>query len=75
VAQVVEAIDSQLDEAEEKAWKALSGYKFMMFGYWSAIWVHLNKLNGGTRRNPFAPLVILAQEHQEENHGTTGPGR
>jgi len=63
-------LNLQLNEAEDKAWKALSQYKFMMFGYWAAIWVHLNKLIGQSRRNPFGPLVTLAQEHQEEvgNH-------
>jgi hypothetical protein len=30
--------------AEEKAWKSLAGYKFLMFGYHAARWVNYNKL-------------------------------
>ncbi len=35
-------LEEALNEAEAKAWAALANYKFMMFGYWAAIWVHLN---------------------------------
>ena len=27
---------SERDAAKQKAWKALAGYKFWMFGYWAA---------------------------------------
>jgi len=57
----VEIIDA-LHEAECKAWEALARYKFMMFGYWSAIWVHLNHLSGGKRPNPFKKLVGMAKK-------------
>jgi len=32
-----------------------------MFGYWAAIWVHLNKIGDFNRPNPFHCLVDLAQ--------------
>ena len=60
--EVFETLDSdylnkELDEAETKAWDALNRYKFQMFGYWSAIWVHLNRISGQARPNPFGKLV------------------
>jgi len=51
----------ELDIAEVKAWDALSRYKFQMFGYWAAIWVHLNRISGQKRPNPFAELVKAAR--------------
>jgi len=56
----VNAID-EMDAAERKAWDSLSRYKFMMFGYWAAIWVHLNRISGLRRRNPFRRLVDQAR--------------
>lgn len=53
---------AELDEAEQKAWDSLARYKFNMFGYWSAIWVHLNRISGAKRPNPFKNLVTLARE-------------
>lgn len=44
-------------EAKYKAIDALARYKFMMFGYWAAIWVHLNKLDDYKEKNPFSHLV------------------
>lgn len=55
-------IEKELEEAKRKALDSLSRYKFMQFGYWAAIWVHLNKLAGGNRPNPFKPLVIQARQ-------------
>ena len=49
-------------EAEAKAWASLAGYKFIMFGYWAAVWVHLNRIGELKRPNPFAPLVSLARK-------------
>jgi len=51
-----------LYEAEVKAWDALSRYKFNMFGYWSAIWVHLNHLSGWKLPNPWKKLVGVAKK-------------
>jgi hypothetical protein len=52
----------ELDEAEAKAWDSLSRYKFQMFGYWAAIWVHLNRLSGLSRPNPWKSLVKAAKQ-------------
>jgi hypothetical protein len=49
-------------EAENKAWEALARYKFQMFGYWASIWVHLNRLSGGKRTNPWKKLVGVAKK-------------
>jgi hypothetical protein len=51
----------EIDEAERNAWDALSRYKFQMFGYWAAIWVHLNRLSGEKRLSPFGSLVTVAR--------------
>ena len=56
-------ISRHLDEAEEKAWRALARYKPMMFGYWCAIWVHLNRISGEKRPNPWRELVQAARQH------------
>ncbi|MGB9903069.1 MAG: hypothetical protein ACPLQO_00185 [Desulfotomaculales bacterium] len=53
---------TELDEAENKAWDALRRYKFQMFGYWAAIWVHLNRIGGFNRPNPWKGLVMAARE-------------
>ena len=58
-----------MNQAEEKAIDALGRYKFQMFGYWAAIWVHLNRINGGARPNPFKALVLLARAMK----GAQGP--
>ncbi len=55
-------IGDALVEAETKAWQSLARYKFQMFGYWSSIWVHLNKISNSKRPNPFACLVSTAKE-------------
>jgi hypothetical protein len=51
----------EMQKAEEKAWDSLARYKFQMFGYWAAIWVHLNKISGAKRNNPFKDAVSLAR--------------
>lgn len=62
----------ELDEAERKAWDALSRYKFQMFGYWAAIWVHLNRISNAKRPNPWRGLVQSAKSEltgvKNENH-------
>ncbi len=52
----------ELKDAERKAWDALSRYKFWMFGYWAAIWIHLNRVSGLNQPNPWIDLVKLARE-------------
>jgi len=61
--------DKELREAEEKAIDALSRYKFQMFGYWASIWVHLNRLSGQKRSNPFRELVQEARKLKADNPG------
>jgi len=59
---MTEKLLHELDEAERKAWDALSRYKFWMFGYWAAIWVHLHRISGEKRPSPFKALVKMARE-------------
>ena len=54
-------IDALMDEAEHKAIEALGRYKFQMFGYWAAIWVHWNHVRPTRRPNPFGEFVKLAR--------------
>lgn len=66
-----ERLLKHLKEAECKAWDALGRYKFQMFGYWAAIWVHLNRIGGFNRDNPFKLLVHAARKN--DSHETTMP--
>lgn len=52
---------AELEEAERKAWDSLARYKFLMFGYWAAIWVHLNRAGSFGRPNPWRNLVMEAR--------------
>lgn len=55
-------VEEKLTEAEAKAFDALSRYKFLMFGYWAGVWVHLASLDGqGKRPSPFKSLVRFAR--------------
>lgn len=56
-------IEAKMAEAERKAWDALARYKFWMFGYWAAIWVHLNHLRRPMEQNPFRAVVVEARHH------------
>lgn len=55
------ALREEMDIAERKAWEALSRYKFMMFGYWAALWVHFNRVGKFRQPNPFAAVVKYAR--------------
>lgn len=57
-----EILHDEINIAENKAWDALARYKFQMFGYWAAIWVHLNRIAGEHRSNPWAGLVEAARQ-------------
>lgn len=59
-------VEAQLKEAEEKAIDSLSRYKFMQFGYWAAIWVHLKRISDRTHSSPFSPFVKLAKEMKKK---------
>ena len=41
---VIQILDRHIAEAEEKAKKSLDRRKYMMYGYWKAIAVHLRKV-------------------------------
>lgn len=55
-------IEDEREEAKRKAMKALAGYKFQMFGYWAAIWVHMNRLCKTKQASPFKAMVHAARE-------------
>jgi hypothetical protein len=59
-----------MEEAEEKAIDSLARYKFQMFGYWAACWVHANNMAKraglGGSANPFAALVKEARKIRDE---------
>jgi hypothetical protein len=59
-----DAIKAARKEAEQKAIDSLLRYKFQMFGYWAAIWVHMNRIAKecglGAEPSPFWALVQLA---------------
>lgn len=63
-ARIIEARDREA----VKAWKALAGYKFWMFGYHAAGWVKYNHLLERADRapNPFSALVKLARTNLED---------
>ncbi len=50
-----------MKDAEDKAWEALSGYKFWMFGYHAARWVNYARLLDEKYPNPFNSLVKVAR--------------
>lgn len=58
-------IERHRDEASAKAIDALSRYKFMMFGYWAAVWVHLNRIAPTRAKSPFQQIVKLARALKE----------
>ena len=72
---VEQAILAEMDEVERKAWDSLKRYKFTMYGYWAAIWVHLNRLSGAKRPNPWKSLVQIAKDHDrpEPDHKPLQP--
>lgn len=54
-------LEEEIEQAEANAWISLSRYKFVMFGYWAGVWVHLNRIGGLQKPNPFKELVKLAR--------------
>ena len=62
---IEDKLRAELKEAEDKAWDALARYKFQMFGYWAAIWVHLNRVGGFKLPNPFKDAVNLARQRNK----------
>jgi len=58
---VAGAITSHMEQAEKKAWKALSRHKYQMFGYWAGVWCQLNSINGRQKSSPFDELIQVAK--------------
>ena len=54
-------LQAEMYDAERKAWEALARYKFWMFGYWAGIWIHLNRISGARKANPWKELVRTAR--------------
>ena len=54
-------IHQEIELAEKRAWEALAKYKFVMFGYWTGVWVHLNRIESAPRPNPWKQLVTVAR--------------
>lgn len=61
---IEDKIRCEMAVAVEKAWEALSGYKFWMFGYHAARWVNFNRLLPGGEKlpSPFRDAVGLARD-------------
>jgi len=57
-------LEAERNQAHRKALQSLARYKFMMFGYWAAVWVHLNRLCPKKEPNPFAALVRIARQNR-----------
>jgi len=66
-------VTAAMQDAELKAWEALSGYKFWMFGYHAGRWINYNNLlsQGERKSNPFAEAVKLARRKRDEAEGQT----
>ncbi len=68
-------IERKKERAKTKAITNLGRYKFMNFGYWAAVWIHLNQLSGKKTPNPFKDFVDLArlkmtyEKYQEDREG------
>ena len=57
----MQRICDEMIVAQAKADDSLSRYKFQMFGYWAAIWVHLNRIGEFKQPNPWSDLVRAAK--------------
>ncbi len=70
VIKLLTKIAIERNTAERKAFLALAGYKFFMFGYWAAAWVKYNALLPKSMKvgSPFKSLVTCARRElgQEE---------
>ena len=68
-----QALIHELVTAEAKAIDSLARYKFAMFGYWAGIWVHLNRITGENRPNPFKELVTVARKLRGHKQDSVPP--
>jgi hypothetical protein len=64
-------------DAEEKAWMALSAYKFWIFGGHASRWVYYNKLlpRPERRTNIFKELVKIGRENADQGELLRGNKR
>ena len=67
-----ERLEAELAEAERRAWEALGRYKFVLFGYWCGVWVHLARLETKPRPNPWRGIVKTARAHLATVEGAGG---
>ena len=58
-----------LADAEQNASTALGRYKFVLFGYWCGVWVHLKRIDGARRADPWTALVRHVREQQAQATG------
>jgi hypothetical protein len=65
-------IERKKEEAKTKAITNLGRYKFMNFGYWAAVWVHLNQLSGKKDPSPFRDFVDHARYLQKPTNQQEG---
>jgi hypothetical protein len=65
-------IEAKLAEEERKALESLARYKFLMAGYHAAVWLHLSRLDGVKRPNPFREFVKLARSKLAESCKDSG---
>lgn len=63
---MIKRLKEHKQEAYERAIDSLARYKFMLFGYWAAIWIHLNQIDDKKERNPFKSLIDEARKIQSE---------
>ena len=70
-------LSQERDAAERDARDALGRYKFVMFGYWCGIRVHLNRLCATPKPNPWRELVAAVRRHRRrrDEDCTTQPDR
>ncbi|KKN03812.1 hypothetical protein LCGC14_1103850 [marine sediment metagenome] len=59
-----------MQDAERKAWEALAGYKFWMFGYHAARWVNYKNLLHSNEASPFRDAVVIARQKIDEMEET-----
>lgn len=54
-----------MQESEDKAWEALSGYKFIMFGYHASRWVNYKELLDERMPDPFRSIINIARGERD----------
>ena len=73
--QTREALRAEMDEARRKAIESLARYKFAMFGYWSGVWVHLNRAGAFGETQPLPGVGGGSPEDAGAGQGQPHPGQ